>query len=63
MLAAPQEELAAAMALNVEDDSVLGSQMFPKEDDWDENVNVDDLAAIDYSLPPDFDFHIDEDKK
>lgn len=60
LLDTSKENIGAAIALNVEEDSVLGTQMLPGEDDCNENINVDDQAAVDFSLPPDFNFLNDE---
>lgn len=49
-LAGPNETLCAAMSQNVEDDSILGSQMVPQT-----NNNCDeDTEVLEYSLPASF---------
>lgn len=49
-LAGPNETLCAAMSQNVEDDSILGSQMVPRT-----NNNCDeDAEVLEYSLPASF---------
>lgn len=49
-LAGPNETLCAVMSQNVEDDSILGSQMVPQT-----NNNCDeDAEVLEYSLPASF---------
>lgn len=45
-LAGPNETLSAVMSQNVEDDSILGSQMVPQTNNCDEDVEV-----LEYTLP------------
>lgn len=45
-LAGPNENLCAVMTQNVEDDSILGSQMVPQANNCDEDAEV-----LEYSLP------------
>lgn len=48
-LAGPNETLCPVISQNVEDDSILGSQMVPQTNNCDEDEEV-----LEYSLPASF---------
>ncbi|XP_054272954.1 DNA polymerase zeta catalytic subunit [Macrosteles quadrilineatus] len=50
---AAQNEINAAVSQNVEDDSILGSQILPEQDMFGHDISDVELEALKYSLPPD----------